>query len=155
AEGPGQAAAAQPAADARGRRGGAGRQGRRQHRPHGGSVIVRRCAYAGLLLGLMAAAAGAASAAERAVAVAGDTATRVSAGVDPDGTTPLHWAVYNGDLKQVESQIRARADVNARNRFGSTPLYEAALAGHTGILLRLLKAGAHPDAANAGGMTAL
>jgi uncharacterized protein len=75
--------------------------------------------------------------------------------VDPDGTTPLHWAAHEGDAAKVDALIRAGADVNARNRFGSTPLYEAALEGHTGILRKLLKARADPDAANAGGMTAL
>jgi ankyrin repeat protein len=75
--------------------------------------------------------------------------------VDPDGTTPLHWAVYHGDVKKVDALIRAGADVNARNRFGSTPLYEAALAGNTEIIRKLLKAKADPDAANAGGMSAL
>jgi len=78
-----------------------------------------------------------------------------AAATDPDGTTPLHWAVFNGDVKQVDALIKAHADVNARNRFGSTPLYEAALAGNTEIIKKLLKAGAEPDAANDGGMTAL
>ena len=58
-------------------------------------------------------------------------------------------------MKKVDELIRAKADVNARNRFGSTPLYEAALAGNTDIIRRLLKAKADPNAANAGGMTAL
>ena len=78
-----------------------------------------------------------------------------SAGVDPDGTTPLHWAAHEGDAAKVDALVRAHADVNARNRFGSTPLYEAALDGNTAIIRRLLKAKADPDAANDGGMTAL
>jgi ankyrin repeat protein len=75
--------------------------------------------------------------------------------VEPDGTTPLHWAAHEGDAARVDALIRKGADVNARNRFGSTPLYEAALEGHTEIIRKLLKAKADPDAANAGGMTAL
>jgi len=75
--------------------------------------------------------------------------------VDPDGTTPLHWAVHDGDLAKVDALIRAHADVNARNRFGSTPLYEAALAGNTEVIRKLLKAKADPNVANEGGMTAL
>jgi ankyrin repeat protein len=75
--------------------------------------------------------------------------------VEPDGTTPLHWAAHDGDAQKVDALIRAHADVNARNRFGSTPLYEAALTGNTAIIRKLLKAGAEPNAANDGGMTAL
>jgi ankyrin repeat protein len=81
-------------------------------------------------------------------------ATSVQA-ADPDGTTPLHWAVYNGDAAQVDALLKSHADVNARNRFGSTPLYEAALTGNTAIIRKLLKAGADPNAANEGGMTVL
>ncbi|MEJ0099508.1 MAG: ankyrin repeat domain-containing protein [Pseudomonadota bacterium] len=76
-------------------------------------------------------------------------------GAAADGTTPLHWAVFNGDAAKVDALIKAHADVNARNRFGSTPLYEAALAGNTGIIRKLLKAKADPNAASEGGMTAL
>lgn len=76
-------------------------------------------------------------------------------GVDPDGTTPLHWAAHEGDVAKVDALIRKGADVNARNRFGSTPLYEAALEGHTEVIRKLLKAKADPNAANAGGMTVL
>jgi uncharacterized protein len=72
-----------------------------------------------------------------------------------DGTTPLHWAVFNGDVAKVDALLKARADVNARNRFGSTPLYEAALAGNTVLIKKLLKARANPNVANDGGMTAL
>jgi ankyrin repeat protein len=75
--------------------------------------------------------------------------------VDPDGTTPLHWAAHEGDVAKVEALIRAGADVNARNRFSSTPLYEAVLEGHTEVIRKLLKAKADPDAANEGGMTVL
>jgi ankyrin repeat protein len=74
---------------------------------------------------------------------------------DPDGTTPLHWAVHDEDVAKVDALIRAHADVNARNRFGSTPLYEAALNGNTVLIRKLLKAKADPNAANDGGMTAL
>jgi ankyrin repeat protein len=36
--------------------------------------------------------------------------------VDPDGTTPLHWAVHRNDLKGAADLVRAGADVNATNR---------------------------------------
>src|SRR5689334_13339117 len=87
--------------------------------------------------------------------VMSSTAADKATATDPDGTTPLHWAVYNGDATQVDALLKSHADVNARNRFGSTPLYEAALAGNTAIIRKLLKAGANPNVANEGGMTAL
>ncbi len=72
-----------------------------------------------------------------------------------DGTTPLHWAVYQGDGAQVRRLIRAGADVNARNDYGSTPLTEAAETGDVDILGQLLKAGADPESSNDDGQTAL
>lgn len=86
---------------------------------------------------------------------AGAVAEDGKAGVEPDGTTPLHWAAHDGDAAKVDALIRSGADVNARNRFGSTPLYEAVLGNHTAVVKRLLKAKADPDAANEGGMTVL
>jgi ankyrin repeat protein len=75
---------------------------------------------------------------------------------DPaDGTTPLHWAVYRGDVAEVKRLIANGADVNARNDYGSTPLSEAAVAGNVEVIDRLLKAGAQVDATNADGQTAL
>ncbi|HMA10474.1 MAG TPA: ankyrin repeat domain-containing protein [Steroidobacteraceae bacterium] len=72
-----------------------------------------------------------------------------------DGTTPLHWAVYNGDAEQVRSLIKSGADVNARNDYGSTPLTEAAETGNVQIIGQLLKAGADPESSNDDGQTAL
>ena len=45
---------------------------------------------------------------------------------DPDGTTPLHWAVRDGNLTEVHRLIRAGADARASNRYGVTPLSLAA-----------------------------
>jgi len=72
-----------------------------------------------------------------------------------DGTTPLHWAVYQGDAQQVRSLIKAGADVNARNDYGATPLTEAAENGDPDIIEQLLKAGADPESSNDDGQTAL
>ncbi|HVQ14714.1 MAG TPA: ankyrin repeat domain-containing protein, partial [Vicinamibacterales bacterium] len=36
---------------------------------------------------------------------------------EPDGTTPLHWAVRNNDAALVDRLIRAGADVKATNRY--------------------------------------
>jgi uncharacterized protein len=74
---------------------------------------------------------------------------------DPDGTTPLHWAVYRNDEQQVRQLIKEGADVNAVNQFGATPLAEAAIAGNVKVIDELLKAGADPESPNADGQTAL
>lgn len=72
-----------------------------------------------------------------------------------DGTTPLHLAVYNNDVRTVDQLIAAHADVNARNDYGSSPLSEAAITGNVEVIRRLLAAGANVELANADGMTAL
>ena len=41
---------------------------------------------------------------------------------EPDGTTALHWAVYNDDLAMADRLLDAGANVNAANRNGATPL---------------------------------
>jgi uncharacterized protein len=72
-----------------------------------------------------------------------------------DGTTALHWAVYNSNLALVERLIAAGADVNARNEFGSSPMSEAAVVGNVPVMRTLLAAGADVESANADGQTAL
>ena len=74
---------------------------------------------------------------------------------EPDGTTPLHWAVHNGDVQLVERLIAAGADVSAANEYGATPMSEAAVVGSTAIFSALLAAGANADSPNAEGQTAL
>ncbi len=61
---------------------------------------------------------------------------------DPDGTTPLHWAVQQESLDNVKALISAGADVNAKNRYGVTALALAATAGNASVAAALLKAGA-------------
>jgi ankyrin repeat protein len=73
----------------------------------------------------------------------------------PDGTTPLHWAAYNGNVALVERLVAAGADVTAANEFGSTPLAEAATVGNAQLIAALLEAGAPVDAPGADGQTAL
>jgi ankyrin repeat protein len=107
----------------------------------------------------------AASAAEDLIAAAqrNDTTVALAAiedGIDvnlksPDGTTALHWAVYNGNLTLVERLIAGGADVTSANEFGSTPLAEAATVGDVGIIAALLSAGAPVDAPGADGQTPL
>lgn len=72
-----------------------------------------------------------------------------------DGSTPLHLAVRQNDLKTVDALIRKGADVKAATRYGVTPIGLAALNGNTAMLRRLLDAGADPNTATPGGETAL
>ncbi len=72
-----------------------------------------------------------------------------------DGTTALHWAVYNNDESLVMRLLRAGADVNAMNDYQSSPLSEAAVFGSPAIIQALLKAGANVHAENRDGQTAL
>ena len=74
---------------------------------------------------------------------------------EADGTTPLHWAVYQNDSELVARLIKAGANVNAMNEYGSTPLAEAADTGNLPIIELLLKGGADPESPNADGQTAL
>ena len=74
---------------------------------------------------------------------------------EPDGTTALHYAVYNDDRVLVGRLIKAGADVSAVNDYGSSPMQEAAVNADPAILKDLLKAGANPDSPNPEGQTAL
>jgi uncharacterized protein len=73
----------------------------------------------------------------------------------PDGSTALHWAVYEGDLAGVQRLLAAGADVAATNAYGATALSLASVQGNASIIHALLKAGADPNATNAEGQTAL
>jgi ankyrin repeat protein len=73
----------------------------------------------------------------------------------PDGTTPIMWAAYHGDLALVEALIAAGADVTPANAFGTSAITEAAIIGHAGILAALLAAGADPNFENPEGETPL
>src|SRR5690242_3264635 len=42
---------------------------------------------------------------------------------EPDGSTPLHWAVYQSDAEAVDLLLRAGARPNAANDLGATPLW--------------------------------
>jgi len=73
----------------------------------------------------------------------------------PDGSTPLQWAVYNGDVAEVKRLLRLGADASIANRYGATPMSLAAEVANTDILKVLLEVGANVESPNADGMTAL
>jgi len=62
-----------------------------------------------------------------------------------DGATALHWAVYVDDPALTDLLIRARANVNATNDLGATPLFLACHNANGTIVGKLLTAGAKPN----------
>lgn len=87
-----------------------------------------------------------------ATAVLADTDT--TPGLD-DGSTPLQWAAYRGDVAEVKRLLASGAKVSEANVYGVTPMELAAETGNTAILQLLLAAGADVESANAEGQTAL
>ena len=74
---------------------------------------------------------------------------------NPDGSTPLQWAVFNGDTVEVKRLLRAGANVSLANDYGATPMSLAAEVGNADIIGLLLEAGANPDSEDPDGQTAL
>src|SRR5215471_13971254 len=72
-----------------------------------------------------------------------------------DGSTPLQWAVYDGNVAEVRRLLKAGAKVSLANNYGATPMGLAAEVGNTEIIKLLLEAGADADSPNADGQTAL
>jgi ankyrin repeat protein len=66
---------------------------------------------------------------------------------DPDGTTPLHWAVRANDLDAAQRLLLAGANPDAANRYSVTPLSLAAENASAPLIQILLQAGAHPTGA--------
>lgn len=84
----------------------------------------------------------------------------IQAGADvneaqPDGTTPIHWAVARANHDVLDALLAKKANVNVRNEFGSTPLAEAARQGDSRMVKALLDAGATVDSMNDDKETAL
>src|SRR5690348_8437099 len=85
---------------------------------------------------------------------------KIRAGADvneaqPDGTRPIHWAVYRVDYEVLEALIAKKAKANVTNELGSTPLGEAVKLSDARLAKMLLDAGSGPEGANGDGETAL
>ena len=71
------------------------------------------------------------------------------------GSTPLQWAVFEGDIAAVKRLLAAGADPNAMNAYGVDAIQLAADESNTELLRLLLNAGANPNSANPDGETVL
>src|SRR4030095_16632621 len=85
---------------------------------------------------------------------------RIRTGADvneaqPDGTRPIHWAVYKVDYELIDALIAKKATVDVVNEFGSTPLAEAVKLADAGMVKMLLAAGAGVDRADESSQTPL
>lgn len=69
--------------------------------------------------------------------------------------TALHWAVQEGHLDVIQLLLAHGADVNAKDDFGMSLLYQAAGDGNTKIVEHLLDNGADMDAKSEAGVTPL
>jgi len=74
---------------------------------------------------------------------------------NPDGSTPLHWAVQHDDVAKVKSLLATGADAKATNRYGVPPLHLACVNGNEAIVTALLDAGADANTTLRGGETVL
>jgi len=74
---------------------------------------------------------------------------------DPDGTTPLAWAVQSDNLAITQLLLQSGANSRAANRYGITPLSLACTNNNPAIANVLLNAGADANAVTSGGQTVL
>ena len=74
----------------------------------------------------------------------------------PDtSASDLHWAANRDDVAAVERLLGEGADPNLANRFGFTPMHEAAILGNARMLELMLDAGGNANAAFGEGETVL
>jgi len=85
----------------------------------------------------------------------GAAAFAADAGVRPDGSTALEWAVFHGDIAETKKLLAAGADAKAVNAYGASAMQLAADASNTELIRVLLKAGADANSPNPDGETAL
>jgi ankyrin repeat protein len=69
--------------------------------------------------------------------------------------TPLHLAVYEGNIEVQRLLVQRGADVNSRNNMGATPLHIAAHQGDAAATRLLLASGADVNAQQRDGLTPL
>jgi ankyrin repeat protein len=94
-----------------------------------------------------------------AIAVAailwGSTGLAADVALQPDDSTPLQWATFNGDVAEAKRLLKAGAAVKATTKYGVNAMQLAADASNTEMIQVLLKAGADPNSPNPDGETAL
>jgi ankyrin repeat protein len=122
------------------------------------SILV--VAAASLFVASLAAAQGTKASrpasADRAVAARTRPAAREDVNRrNADGSTPLQWAVYDGNVAEVKRLVRAGAKVSIANAYGATPMSLAAEVGDADMIAVLLEAGANVDSPTSDGQTAL
>ena len=70
-------------------------------------------------------------------------------------STPIHEAVFLGNLKAIEMHVKAGTDLNAKDEYGSSPLAIAATFGKTEAALALIEGGADINLKSGDGSTPL
>lgn len=73
---------------------------------------------------------------------------------DQNQRTPLHWAADFGKVEPMQFLLKNGADVNAKDKFGITPLLAAVYEEHVDAVKALVAAGADKNAKGPDGMTA-
>jgi ankyrin repeat protein len=74
---------------------------------------------------------------------------------DEDGSTPLHYATMNEDLKMAQMLIEYHAAINARDHDGLTPVMSACSKGSLEMVELLVRHGAKTDARSNDGYSAM
>lgn len=76
---------------------------------------------------------------------------------DEGGFTPMHLAAANGNREMVRFLLTAKADVNAKDNAGSTPMHQVAMAKgpHSDLIEMLLMHRAEVNARDKHGLTPL
>ena len=73
----------------------------------------------------------------------------------PDDASPLHRAVLDDSIDEINELLEAGADLNARDRNDGAPLHWAAAANSPQAVERLIEAGASPNARSSADWTPL